>query len=277
MTASPKVSVLIPTFNRKELLSRAIEAALSQTVSSEVIVIDHGSSDGTPEMMKNFADRVTYVRREDDMGVIAAWLDGLLHCNSDLVKILFDDDGFESTFIEEALLLLRDDVGFVFSEVSVRDIKTNREVGHMFDFRGVGSGVYSNKSRFGKVVAKTMISPSAMLLRRSEALEAIFFGKLPLQHHEFRGAGPDHLMKLLSMLRYPMFGYIASPLVTFGHHSESITVNALAEDDSRKRLKRTYREVEDYYRMLLFWQSTTSFRLFIRSVVRQFRRLGREK
>lgn len=50
-TKDIKVSVVIPTYNRREELKKAIQSVLSQTESSfEILVCDDGSSDGTPEM-----------------------------------------------------------------------------------------------------------------------------------------------------------------------------------------------------------------------------------
>ena len=61
--SSPKVSVIIPTYNRKDLLSEAIESVLRQTFTDyEVIVVDHGSTDGTAEWVQaTYPNRVRCV------------------------------------------------------------------------------------------------------------------------------------------------------------------------------------------------------------------------
>jgi glycosyltransferase involved in cell wall biosynthesis len=52
MSDLPAASVVIPTYNRRDLLRRSVAAALAQTVPTEVIVVDDGSTDGTPEMVR---------------------------------------------------------------------------------------------------------------------------------------------------------------------------------------------------------------------------------
>ena len=52
MTAPPAASVVIPTYNRRDVLRQSIAAALAQTVPVEVIVLDDGSTDGTPDMVR---------------------------------------------------------------------------------------------------------------------------------------------------------------------------------------------------------------------------------
>jgi len=56
-------SIVIPTYNRAHLVSKAIETAMSQTVPCEVIVCDHGSTDNTQQVIANYRDKVRYIRR----------------------------------------------------------------------------------------------------------------------------------------------------------------------------------------------------------------------
>ena len=60
------ISVVIPTYNRCELLRRALLSVFSQTLlPTEVAVIDDGSTDGTNAMIRNEFPEVIYYRQEN--------------------------------------------------------------------------------------------------------------------------------------------------------------------------------------------------------------------
>jgi len=62
MTAAPTVSVIIPTYNRANLIPQAIDSVLQQTFSDfEIIVVDDGSTDDTEAVVRAYGDRVRYV------------------------------------------------------------------------------------------------------------------------------------------------------------------------------------------------------------------------
>lgn len=65
---SPHVSVIFPTRNRRELLARAIAAAMRQTVPVEVIVLDDDSNDGTGNMIRTDFPSVRYERFDGPKG-----------------------------------------------------------------------------------------------------------------------------------------------------------------------------------------------------------------
>jgi|GEM_PF-5308590 len=95
------ISVLIPTYNRKNLLKRALESVLSQEDFFEIIVVDDFSSDGTEEFMRGFDDpRIIYLRQDKNRGVNATRNFGLKHTKGEWVVFLDDDDEFLPNAIE---------------------------------------------------------------------------------------------------------------------------------------------------------------------------------
>src|SRR5262245_44534268 len=62
-TGAPRVTVLIGCWNAAETLTRAVDSILSQTVSDlELIVVDDGSTDGTPDLVRSIEDpRLRYL------------------------------------------------------------------------------------------------------------------------------------------------------------------------------------------------------------------------
>jgi glycosyltransferase involved in cell wall biosynthesis len=74
MNSSTTISVICPTYNRQDLLSRAVQSVLNQTYKNfELIVVDDGSTDGTEKAVGSFKDeRIRYIRLEKNMGAGAA-------------------------------------------------------------------------------------------------------------------------------------------------------------------------------------------------------------
>ncbi|PLL70465.1 hypothetical protein CWN62_29695, partial [Klebsiella pneumoniae] len=72
MKDNPLVTIYIPTYNRLELLKRALNSVVNQTYKNlEIIVVDDNSSDGTQEFLKNFSKkdpRVSYILKTDNSG-----------------------------------------------------------------------------------------------------------------------------------------------------------------------------------------------------------------
>ena len=67
---SPLVSVVVPTFNRADVLPRTLQSVLSQTFSDiELIVVDDGSTDRTSEVLHNLTDdRLHYIQLPHNCG-----------------------------------------------------------------------------------------------------------------------------------------------------------------------------------------------------------------
>ena len=90
--SNPKVSVIIPTYNRAHLISQALESVFAQTFRDyEVIVVDDGSTDDTHGVLEPYRHRIHYVWQEN-YGISAARNKGILLSRGDYVAFLDSDD-----------------------------------------------------------------------------------------------------------------------------------------------------------------------------------------
>jgi glycosyltransferase involved in cell wall biosynthesis len=94
MVVRPFVSVLIDTYNHERFIEQAIVSVLEQDVSAaemEVIVVDDGSTDDTPAIVRKFAPRVRYLRKANG-GQASAFNAGIPEARGEIVAFLDGDD-----------------------------------------------------------------------------------------------------------------------------------------------------------------------------------------
>jgi glycosyltransferase involved in cell wall biosynthesis len=120
MAPDIEVSVIIPTYNRRDLLPRAIDSVLAQTRSiDEIIVVDDGSTDGTADMLQaRYGERVKHVW-QSNAGVSSARNHGLRLARGRYLALLDSDDEWlpEKTALQVAFLESRPDFGMVVCDV----------------------------------------------------------------------------------------------------------------------------------------------------------------
>ena len=104
---APRVSVLIGCWNNADTLPRAIDSILSQTLSDlEVIVVDDGSTDSTPEIVRGLTDsRLRYLQL-DHMGISKSLNRGIAEAVSPVVAVQDADDWSLLTRLERELAVL---------------------------------------------------------------------------------------------------------------------------------------------------------------------------
>lgn len=93
--AAPRISIVIPTFNRAHLVSRAIESALAQTAidQCEILVVDDGGADTTAQVVTAYGERVRLIRRANG-GLAAARNSGIAAAQGEFIALLDDDDAW---------------------------------------------------------------------------------------------------------------------------------------------------------------------------------------
>lgn len=126
-SAAPLVSVIIPTYNRADLVKQSVDSVLRQTVSDyEVIVIDDGSTDDTRQVLESVTPPVRYLFQEN-RGFAAARNRGIAESRGEYLAFLDSDDLFEPRFLEAVLATFEThpEAGAVCSAEREIDIESN--------------------------------------------------------------------------------------------------------------------------------------------------------
>lgn len=100
------ISVIIPTWNRCELLLRCLDSLASQTVEAGVVVIDNGSADGTAETVESCYPKVRLIRNPSNLGFARAVNQGIQETDSPYVALLNNDTEADPAWIESGLAAL---------------------------------------------------------------------------------------------------------------------------------------------------------------------------
>jgi glycosyltransferase involved in cell wall biosynthesis len=124
---TPTVSIVIPTYNRAKLISRALKSIIDQTfVNWEAIVVDSYSTDSTDEILKNFKDpRIKYVKIQNHDGIIAKSRNlGIKMAKGEWIAFLDSDDWWTNDKLKVCLNNIDDKVDFIYHELEIVDSKS---------------------------------------------------------------------------------------------------------------------------------------------------------
>lgn len=222
------VSILIPVYNRKSLISETLDSALNQTYSNiEVVIVDNASNDGTWELLQKYAQkdqRIKLFRNESNIGPVKNWMRCIEEATGFYGKILWSDDLIEPTYLEKTLPLFFEDVGFVYTGVNI--FKEDPLKGKKRYFLGK-TGLYPVDTYIQKVLydKNAPFSPGCAIFRLNDLRSGLLIDVPNSIKSDFsmHAIGNDLLIFLLTTVKYKSFGFVSESLSFFRAHDGSIS------------------------------------------------------
>jgi glycosyltransferase involved in cell wall biosynthesis len=121
---NPTVTIVTPSYNQVRFLPATIESVLRQDYPSiEYLIIDGGSTDGSPEVIRSYAEKLAYWVSERDRGQTDAINKGFFHAKGDILAWLNSDDTLEPHAVREAVefLSVYPEAGMVYGDANFID------------------------------------------------------------------------------------------------------------------------------------------------------------
>jgi glycosyltransferase involved in cell wall biosynthesis len=208
-----KVSIIIPTFNRRDYITIALDSVLAQTYREyEIIIIDDGSSDDTKEVLKPYQDNVRYFY-QDNKGIPTTRNRGIRESQGDYIGFLDSDDHWLPEKLERQIECFSKypNYGMVATRCSCttpdgRFIKNNRP--------GKSGWILNDLFK-----ANFIRTSSAMI--RKECLEKVGLFDESLPECE------EYDMWLRIAKHYPI-GFINEPLTVYTDNPQGVSTDSLS-------------------------------------------------
>ena len=203
----PSVSVVIPTYNRRDLVQRAIQSVFDQTYRDfEIVVVDDGSTDGTGAAVEG-REQIRYLRQAN-AGPASARNLGIRHARGEFIAFLDSDDVWLPDFLaaqidvlsrfpEVALVCARSSVG----QKEAKDFPLRRDL--------VVGDLYA------KLYERSFVRTPAAVVRKS------CLDRIGCFNESYRWS-EDHDLWLRIASRYPI-AYVNRCLVRIGRQSDNIS------------------------------------------------------
>jgi glycosyltransferase involved in cell wall biosynthesis len=156
----PKVSVVIPTYDRIETLPRSLDSVINQTFPDwELIVVDDGSTDGTDKMILRDYPAVR-LHRQENGGVSSARNSGAALASGEWIAFLDSDDAWLPEKLERQLSALANEPELRLSHTDEIWIRNGKRVNQPKGYAKSGGRIYL------RCLPLCCICPSSVLLRR---------------------------------------------------------------------------------------------------------------
>ena len=203
-------SIIVPTYNRANMIGKAIESVLDQTYTNwELIIVDDGSTDNTRNIVSLYNDkRIKYFYQENS-GRSSARNFGIDVTQGDYLSFLDDDDYYMTDFLKE-----------FYIKISEKEYQT-----------GIFMCDQTEKSFSGRFInlekkIEYLDNPAKFILKNANNFQSFCTSKQILQKERFDERfelGEDFHLIMRIVLQYP-FEYLPKSLCVYNNHEE-MTMN----------------------------------------------------
>jgi glycosyltransferase involved in cell wall biosynthesis len=157
---APRVSVIIPTYNRADLVQQALASVKAQTYRDfEIVVVDDGGTDGTFEVLSAWRE-IRVLRHAGRRGVSAARNTGIIAARGEWLAFLDSDDLWLPDKLARQISLLEGQPELLVCQTGETWVRRGVRVNKPLSHRQVGGKIFLPS------LARCMISPSAVILHR---------------------------------------------------------------------------------------------------------------
>jgi len=217
----PKVSVILPTYDRLPMLKEAVDSVLAQNFEDmELIVVDDGSTDGTAEEMKRYGGRVKLIQHSQNRGVSAARNKGILHARGKYIAFLDSDDLWVKGKLKIQVSFLDDNPHYPICYTDEIWIRRGKRVNPMLKHAKYSGWI------FQKCLPLCIISPSSVMMKRT------LFSKVGL-FDEALPVCEDYDFWLRVSARFPIFFIDRKLIVKRGGHPDQLSQRSWGNDRCR--------------------------------------------
>ncbi len=166
MQKGPLVSVIIPVYNRKALLGRALDSVCSQSFRQfDIHITDDGSTDGTRQVIQQYIRKhpaiTIFCHTTENRGVAAARNLGIQQSTGQYIALLDSDDAWESGKLARQMEYLRQNPEYPLVHTGETWIRNGKRVNPPVKYRKYGGRVFLH------CLPLCMIGPSTVLMARS--------------------------------------------------------------------------------------------------------------
>ncbi len=205
-----KISVIIPTFNRINTTTQAVDSVVGQTVvPEEIIVVDDGSTDETSQHIRNHYPDVQLITQENQ-GVSAARNAGIRKAKGEWIALLDSDDEWLPQKLELQIEVVEKDPSALLVHTNEKWIRNRKFVNQMKKHQKRGGYIYEH------CLPLCCISPSSVLIKKELFDQVGYFDEsLP--------ACEDYDLWLRICSKYPV-SYLDEPLIIkYGGHEDQLS------------------------------------------------------